>query len=124
MDIFTKLPEYFKEYEEKGFYKGKISKNQPDRIWVSNDVEQHLIIIDQLDDYIRKGYHRGKLTQMTPVWNKGLKGYSCNNSRPGELNPRYGVKRAWVYKDDENRQVKLEELDYFLSNGYKRGRKK
>lgn len=120
----TILPEYLDEYIKQGFYKGRIKVKKEPRIWVTNDTEQHLIKFEDLNTYISKGYYRGKLKSKVSVWNKGLSGYKCNNSRPGKLNPRYGVKRAWVYKDDENRQVKLEELEYFLSNGYKRGRKK
>lgn len=39
----------------------------------------------------------------------------------GKNNPMYGVKRKKINNGIINKQVKLDELDYYLSNGWKEG---
>lgn len=46
----------------------------------------------------------------------------CGCSRPGKLNPRYGVKRKWINNGSINKQVKLDELDIYLKSGWMLGR--
>ena len=53
---------------------------------------------------------------------KGKSNPQYGSNRCGELNPRYGVKRAWVTNGEINKQVKVEEVEVYLQNGFYKGR--
>lgn len=44
-----------------------------------------------------------------------------NKDQKGEKNSQYGT--CWVYKDGENKKIKLSDITFYLDNGWKRGRK-
>ena len=53
---------------------------------------------------------------------KGKLNPQYGSNRCGELNSRYGVKRAWVTNGEINKQVKVEEVEVYLQNGFYKGR--
>lgn len=68
--------------------------------------------------------------ELSPIW-KGRKHTENTKNKlrsklklighqKGEKNSQYGT--CWITKDGENKKIKKEELDIFLSNGWCKGR--
>lgn len=126
----TILPEYLSEWEEKGFYIGRVKHKKPKTIWINNGEIQKLIFLSELEDYKEKGFSRGRIKiPGRKAWNSGLTKETDSRCKKlgrgmrGSNNPMYGRKRRCLYNDSSCVLVNEELVQQYLDNGYKFGRK-
>ena len=102
-------PDQFDEFENQGYHrshnlqtdesKQKISKAHSGRIVLNNGQEQHNVLPDQLDEYLRRGYVYGQLKK-----------------HPGAI-----AGKISMVKDNKKCFVYPEEVPLFEAQGYKKG---
>lgn len=80
--------------------KHKISQKQLNTRWVCNETEVKKISGDLYEDYVARGYQRGK--------------------RFKKKTSTFGT--AWINKNNTNKLIKLKEVELYLTDGWERGR--
>ena len=102
--------------------------NNRGRVFINNGTMNKCIFPEQIDEYITKGWKKGRISSQTP-WNKGLIGVQKHSdetrrkmsvSRIGNHNTKGKI---WVSKDDAYKMIAKEELDSYISRGWTKGRR-
>lgn len=107
----------------------KLSKAQKNKICINNGLVNKYIIKENLNDYISMGWVKGKLiTNRKESYDKFISTkYSVENENKlhmwkTNLSKAF-LGRVWVCNCGRSKQVKPEEVDYYISNGWHKGRK-
>jgi len=84
-----------------------------DKIWIKKDNESKVINKNELNDYLSKGWEKGRIVESHPATeNQKLK-----------LSERR-KNTCYVYNNEISaKEIKIEELEQYLSQGWKRGKK-
>lgn len=97
----------------------KISVSLSSKCWVNNGEDSLCVLKSELDNYLSSGYEIGSLfNKGKPAYNKGV---PMKNEQKEKLSAAI-TGRKWVNNGKEQKQVKPEEIDEYLSNGYSLGR--
>ena len=108
--------------EQKQHIKDSLKNIERRSKWVCNETEVIRIYEKDIQHYIDKGYKLGKTFKTKEIKNiKISQAHKILNYQKGEKNSQYGT--CWIYNEKENRKIKKEELDLYLSKGWKKGRK-
>lgn len=129
----------------------KMAETMKTKRWVTNGIEEIYTDKYELQNWLDKGYKRGRLSQSREQKLKSSKSHKeyCKNlskeelsnkygNRKGKPNPRKGTKfdisdeqkerwtklrkgRIWVHKEDIKTQIFKEELNDYLQKGYHKG---
>lgn len=139
--------DYKKENNLHGFYHNKtliIDENGNKKIVNTNDpkfisgeyksyYKNHILVKDKNGKVynISKDDERYKSGELIPMWcgrhhkqeTKDKLSKSCVEKKLGENNPMYGM--VWITNNETNKsiRVKKDELDQYLNNGWRKGRK-
>ena len=108
--------------------KNILSRIQSNHRTINNGIEQKVINVENVDEYINSGWSLGRLeqdyskrilkfknTHYSENYKEKLKSWKSNISKSI-------TGRKWVKNDFEEKQIDLKDLDYYLSNGYSLGR--
>ncbi len=90
--------------------------------WVCNENECIRIYEKDLQIYLDNGYKIGKTYKEKEI--KNIKIHEAHKKlqyQKGEKNSQYNT--CWIYNDKENKKIKKEDLEYYLSIGWLKGRK-
>ena len=124
----TILPEFFADWEKKGFYIGRVKKSYPKKVWVNNGKIQTLILLEDLPSYETQGFARGKIKiPGRKAWNSGktketdIRCSKCGKSMKGKENPMYGVTYKWMNNGFVNKRISLNDVEAYSQKGYKVG---
>jgi len=100
------------------FQKG-VNNSQFGTCWIHNNIENKKIKKEDLEQYISSGWIKGRLVsnefciKMSDIVKKG-------KYQVGEKNSQFNTK--WVVKDNIEKKINVNEIDYYISLGYKLGR--
>ena len=91
--------------------------------YVNNNYENKLILLNDLDAYLKDNWQKGRKTGQLCVPHKSSKNISRNI---GSNNPNYG--KTYVYRElldgkFESKSIPKNQLDDYLNNGWIKGRK-
>ena len=88
------------------------------KIWIKKDNYCTMIYDYELDKYLQEGYKRGRIVNWE-AWNKGL---PMTKDAKENLSKMYKG-TVWVTKENIHKQIKVEELETYISQGFHRGMK-
>jgi hypothetical protein len=120
-----------------GYFKGKkfskehrknISNAKKKLICINKNDKEKYIKKNELKEYIDQGWRRGH--SLLANFKNSLSNSGKNNHMYGKHHSektiaRLKIKnknRRWIYKDNIDMIIKIEELDYYIKMGWKRGR--
>ena len=84
-----------------------------DKTWVKKDNESKVINKNELNDYLSKGWEKGRIVE----------GHPATENQKLKLSERR-KNTCYIYNDEvPAKEIKLEELEFYLSQGWKKGRK-
>ncbi len=115
----TKGTKYSDEYKQ-NMKLALIGKHQNHKTrYVCNEFEIIKINVNDTEEYLNKGYQTGKIYHKIkqPAISEAHKRLKF---QAGEKNSQYGT--CWITKDKENKKIKKEELEYYISLGWSKGR--
>lgn len=72
----------------------------------------------ELEKYLQEGYIRGRIVNWA-AWNKGI---PMTNEAKENLSKLYKG-TIWVTKDDIHKQIKIEDLETYILQGFHKGMK-
>lgn len=98
---------------------GKSLKWKPvqNRIWINNKEIEKIIFPNELEYYKNLGFEQGRINGIHEGINNPMFGKSAWNK-----GKKSNITR-WIYNNIETKRVSEQELEYYLQNGYKIGRK-
>ena len=84
-----------------------------DKVWVKKDNESKVINKNELNDYLSKGWEKGRIVE----------GHPATENQKLKLSERR-KNTCYIYNEETPaKEIKLEELELYLSQGWKKGRK-
>ena len=109
--------------------KNKISKAFKGKIWVNKDNKCIRISKIFINQYLSKGWIRGRITFSRKPHSEHTRRLisiaNSNKKRTAEMKHKNSLLnrvRRWIHKDKETRFVNKNDLDNYLSTGWKKGR--
>lgn len=89
-------------------------KHASNGIWITNGAENKMIKSDEIENYLKQGWKKGRIA--TSGW-----------KQPEEVKQKISERRrqsCYVYNDTVDcKEIKKEELEEYLANGWKKGRR-
>lgn len=116
---------YGKNGKEEHGLENLLNASKIHRIRMKEDEEYRLDYCKKVSEGCRKRFENGGkgsfLGKKHTTETKLKIGEKISLIQSGEKNSQYGT--CWITKDNENKKIKKEELDFWLQQGWKKGRK-